>query len=554
MQLAASSEFWGKGLELGQTLGRYELLLPVAKGGMAQVWAARLKGTRGFRKLVAVKTILSDAIDDAQLEQMFLQEATLASQIQHPNVAATLDLGEENGLLYLVMEWVDGESIQYVMSRAAALGGIPLPISVNLVGQACKGLHAAHETRDESGTLLGIVHRDISPQNILVSYSGTVQLVDFGIAKATAHAPHVTEARQLKGKLSYMAPEQIRRQPLDRRTDIFALGTVLYYLVTGRHPFRGDNPAETLQRICFDDRLTPPSQLEPSCPERLQDAILKALAKRPSERFSTAHDLLSALEGAMPQALEGSFEARVAQYLGTVLSDRRQERCAALRAAREQLGVSDHDESSRPSDPARSEAPSGIGQARTATEPATDGTPSQARRIASTTRAAPRLRILPQLLIAAGFLVGTLAIGTFVLRVGRGSHSETAPVKAVPAAREPAGRGEPERAAPSKAAEVRAVAAPSASAVTSTTVARATASTPPARAAPPRMGIRYRAPVAHSVKAATPAVSASAARSTPASVQSPMSTAESSTAASPPDSAAKPELDAWDADNFGGRR
>src|SRR5688572_29692416 len=175
-------------LRAGSILGRYELLLPIAKGGMAQVWAARLRGSRGFQKWVAIKTILPDVIDNTRMERMFLEEAQLASQIHHPNVVGTLELGEHEGTLYLVMEWVDGEPLNQVMAKAAGSGGLPLPIAVNLIGQACQGLYAAHELRDDAGVLVGLVHRDVSPQNLLVSFSGTAKLVDFGIAKATARS------------------------------------------------------------------------------------------------------------------------------------------------------------------------------------------------------------------------------------------------------------------------------------------------------------------------------------------------------------------------------
>src|SRR3954465_15552727 len=201
-------------LSSGSALGRYELLMPIAKGGMAQVWAARLHGTRGFQKVVAIKTILSGAIDDARMEEMFLVEAELASQIHHPNVVGTIDLGEHEGILYLVMEWVDGESLNVLMAKAANHGGVPLPIGVNLIGQACKGLFAAHTLRDDQGALLGVVHRDVSPHNLLVTFTGTAKVVDFGIAKATSLASS-TEVGEVKGKFAYMAPEQVRAQAVD---------------------------------------------------------------------------------------------------------------------------------------------------------------------------------------------------------------------------------------------------------------------------------------------------------------------------------------------------
>ncbi|HMI83842.1 MAG TPA: serine/threonine-protein kinase [Polyangiaceae bacterium] len=320
----------------GQTLGRYELLVPIAKGGMAQVWAARLRGTRGFQKIFAIKTILAGAMDDSRMERMFLQEATLASQIHHPNVVTTIELGEDEGILYLVMEWVDGESLKFIMSRAAQRGNLPLPIAVNLIGQACKGLHAAHDLRDESGTPIGVVHRDVSAQNVLVTYSGSAKLVDFGIAKATAGAAGVTQAGEIKGKFAYMAPEQVTGDVVDRRTDIFGMGVILYLLTTGRHPFKGVHTAETLQNICSKRPPRAPSSIIPGYPPELEAVVLKSLAKDPNDRWATANDVLSALERAMPQSLDGSFEVQVADYMNELLGDRVRERRMQLRVAQEQ--------------------------------------------------------------------------------------------------------------------------------------------------------------------------------------------------------------------------
>ncbi len=320
----------------GQTLGRYELLVPIAKGGMAQVWAARLRGTRGFQKIFAIKTILAGAMDDTRMERMFLQEATLASQIHHPNVVTTIELGEDEGILYLVMEWVDGESLKFIMTRAAQRGNLPLPIAVNLIGQACKGLHAAHDLRDESGTPIGVVHRDVSAQNVLVTYSGSAKLVDFGIAKATASTAGVTQAGEIKGKFAYMAPEQVTGDVVDRRTDIFGMGVILYLLTTGRHPFKGVHTAETLQNICSKRPPRLPTSIIPGYPSELEAVVLQSLAKDPNDRWPTANDMLSALERAMPQSLDGSFEVQVAEYMNELLGDRVRERRMQLRVAQEQ--------------------------------------------------------------------------------------------------------------------------------------------------------------------------------------------------------------------------
>ena len=177
---------------------------------MATVWLARLVGTRGFHKPVAIKTLLPSIREDAEAERMFQSEAALASRIRHPNVVEILDLGEDSGVLYLVMEWIHGEPLSAVITRAAKRGGMPFGIAIRVGAQVCAGLHAAHELTDEEGRPLGLVHRDVSPQNVLVGFNGLVKLVDFGIAKATAEATHLTEMGVIRGKVAYMAPEQIR--------------------------------------------------------------------------------------------------------------------------------------------------------------------------------------------------------------------------------------------------------------------------------------------------------------------------------------------------------
>jgi len=192
-------------LKAGDMLGRYELLAAVARGGMGQVWVGRLRGARGFQKLVAVKTLLAVRGDDERMERMLLEEARIASLVQHANVVQTLELGEHDGTLYLVMEWVDGDSLSYLRTCAEQRGGFPIAMAVNLVAQTLRGLQAAHELKDESGTPLGVVHRDVSPHNVLVSYSGVAKLLDFGIAKAMNQPTSATETGEIKGKFAYMA-------------------------------------------------------------------------------------------------------------------------------------------------------------------------------------------------------------------------------------------------------------------------------------------------------------------------------------------------------------
>lgn len=319
-------------LSAGDVLGRYELLLPVARGGMGQIWAARMHGPRGFQKIVAVKTILRSYEDDGRLESMLFDEASLASQVRHPNVVQTLDLGErDDGTMYLALEWVPGESLDYIM-RAAGERGIPRPIILNFAMQALKGLRAVHEARSPSGDSLGIVHRDISLQNLLVTYGGLVKIIDFGIAKATQRMSAPTADGTVKGKFAYMAPEQLRGEVLDGRADLFGLGIVLYRVTTGIHPFKSDNPAATIQRILHEEPVHPCDAV-PGYPRALGDAILKAMAKDRTQRFASAHDMLTALEQSLVDGERCASDKECEVFLRRLLDRRIMERGRTLRAA-----------------------------------------------------------------------------------------------------------------------------------------------------------------------------------------------------------------------------
>jgi serine/threonine protein kinase len=317
----------------GHVLGRYELLMPIASGGMATVWAARLKGTRGFQKIVAIKTILPQLTEDPQFEQMFLDEASLASRIRHPHVAEILDLGEQAGILFLVMDWVDGEPLSVLLKTASKYGGIPLPITVRIISQACAGLHAAHELCDEVGNLLGLVHRDVSPQNILLTFDGVVKVVDFGVAKAAGRASPETNAGQIKGKAAYMSPEQVRGGELDRRTDVFALGILLYLMTTGKHPFRGENDVATLYNVTAEAPVYPPSKLVPNYPPALEAVVTRALAKDIEERFASANELQRALDIALPDSQRLTTDTEVTTFIRRLLGERHEQRQKALKTA-----------------------------------------------------------------------------------------------------------------------------------------------------------------------------------------------------------------------------
>ncbi len=320
-------------IQPGQTVGRYEFLVPIAQGGMAAVWAARLKGSRGFSKTVAVKTMLPSISDDPQFEQMFLDEATICSRIRHPNVVEILDLGEQDDVLYLVMEWVDGEPLSSIRRAAAKKDGIPLPIAVKIVADACAGLHAAHELKSESGELIGLVHRDISPQNILITFSGMVKIVDFGVAKAAGRTTEETSAGQIKGKPPYMSPEQALGSTIDRRTDVFALGIILYQLTTGKHPFRGESDIITLQNIVSDRPIIAPRAYNKDYPKPLETVVMKALDRDPAQRFQSAAEFEAALDRVFPPTVPRVRAEDVAKFVTSLLGERGDERRAALREA-----------------------------------------------------------------------------------------------------------------------------------------------------------------------------------------------------------------------------
>jgi serine/threonine-protein kinase len=315
----------------GLVLGRYELLLPIASGGMATVWAARQRGTRGFSKTVAIKTMLPNLSDDPQFEQMFLDEAALAARIEHPNVAKILDLGEQEDILYIVMEWVDGEAVSVLQKVAKKTEtSIPMRVSLRIVHQACAALHAAHELRDENDAPLDLVHRDVSPQNILCTYDGVVKLIDFGVAKAVGRAGGHTSAGQIKGKLAYMSPEQARGAVVDRRTDIFALGIVLYKLTTGQHPFLGDSDATTLRNIISRPLLQPRAK-NPEFPADIEQVIVKCLDKDPAKRFQTMAEMGVAVERLL--AASASGEDDLGTFVRKTMGEHGAKRRAGIREA-----------------------------------------------------------------------------------------------------------------------------------------------------------------------------------------------------------------------------
>jgi serine/threonine-protein kinase len=304
---------------------------------MASVWLARLKGKHGFEKLVALKTILPELAQDKRFRRMFLDEARIASRIEHVNIAQTLDLGEQDGHLYLVMEWVDGDSLSK-LDRALEKAGqfMPLPILLKVMVEACAGLHAAHELCDPSGAPLGIVHRDVSPQNILVSVKGQTKLIDFGIAKAQSGPSEETRAGILKGKVNYMPPEQAMRKAVDRRTDVWAVGAVLYRMLSRRTPYESPSPVTSFRMLTsLEQPALLPEHVEPG----LRLLVMRALSPKPENRPATARELQAMLEEVAPEngglASSEELASFVTAHLGHTLQERRDQITRALDTATE---------------------------------------------------------------------------------------------------------------------------------------------------------------------------------------------------------------------------
>jgi eukaryotic-like serine/threonine-protein kinase len=276
--------------------GKYTLGGKVAQGGMAEIFRARFKAGPDITKQVIIKRILPKYAENERFIQMFATEARIAMGFAHGNIAQVFDFGEIDGAWFLAMELVDGQSLSRVLKAAKAQGipSLPPHLAAMVISDMLKGLHYAHTRIDDDGQPLNIVHRDVSPQNVLVSYEGQVKLVDFGIAKAR-HATDKTQAGVIKGKYLYFSPEQVNEKPLDGRTDVFAAGAVLYQLLTGHHPFKGE--VHDVMRAIVRGNLTPPSEKNPEIPPELEAVVLKAMATRLEDRYQSAADFERALSG-----------------------------------------------------------------------------------------------------------------------------------------------------------------------------------------------------------------------------------------------------------------
>jgi len=271
---------------------KYELLRRIAVGGMAEIFLARQRGLAGFEKILAVKRIRKKYTAEPSFVQMFLNEARIAARLSHPNVVQIFDLGKAEGCFFIAMEHVHGRNLSEVVQRAEENRvRFPLEYAVKIASQVCDGLHYAHTKRDADGTPLDIVHRDISPLNLLVSFDGVVKILDFGIARAERYYREERDGgKKVKGKLTYMAPETVEGQKEDNRTDVFALGMVFYELITGLK-VRSQKSDRDLFRSILKGKIHPPSFFRADLPEEVEEIALKALARDPTERYQHARDM-----------------------------------------------------------------------------------------------------------------------------------------------------------------------------------------------------------------------------------------------------------------------
>ena len=279
-------------LRVGSHLGRYQIIRRLALGGMAELYLARQLGDAGYEKVVALKRVLPHLAEDPKFVEMFLNEARLAAGLNHSAIAQVMDFGTDAGEHYMTLEYVHGRSVFQLLREAGR--ALPRAVALTIAHEVAGALHYAHERCGSDGRALGLVHRDVSPSNVLVSYDGDVKLVDFGIAKATAHS-HATQTAAIKGKIAYMAPEQLRGEALDRRTDVFALCVVLYEMLLGKRCFSAPGEFALINKVA-EARFTKPSKIDPDIEPELEALLAEGLSADPDARPKSARRLQGRLE------------------------------------------------------------------------------------------------------------------------------------------------------------------------------------------------------------------------------------------------------------------
>ena len=419
--------------------GQYTLLERIALGGMAEVWKARMKGVEGFQKTVAIKKILPHLTDSSDFVTMFIDEAKLAAQLNHTNIIHIYDLGKIGEDFYIAMEFVDGKDLRTILNTARdAHSPVPLGLALLVASRLASALDHAHRKKDFEGHAMGLVHRDVSPQNVLISFDGDIKLCDFGIVKAVAKASK-TQMGALKGKLQYMSPEQAWGRPVDGRSDIFSLGTLLFEMLTGRRLFMGESEMSVLDAV-REGRIQAPRDLDPRIPLEVNALVLRALAREPKDRFQSAGDLQREIDGILGSHKPSPSQRELAHYMQKLFGSE-----------------------SRPAVPAATVAPAPVAAApRAASEPRPEAAATAAPAVAAAAHSAEPDAALES---AAGGqrkmlwigIAAVLAIGVGIVFLRGGTKSEEATpaqspaeASAAPAATAPAG---PSDAAAKPAAE-----------------------------------------------------------------------------------------------------
>jgi serine/threonine protein kinase len=314
------------------SLGRYKLLDRISVGGMAEIFRAKSQGDAGFEKVVALKRILPHMAGDQEFVDMFIDEARTVAQLSHANICQIFEFGEEEGIYYLTLELVEGKDLKRIMEYHRIRNrALPLNVALHVISKICEALDYAHHCVDDHGRPMNIVHRDVSPQNILVSYGGEVKLIDFGIAKAMGRLTK-TQAGSIKGKFGYMSPEQVSGKQIDLRSDIFACGTILYELITNDRLFKAETDIATMQMV-RKAAFKPLSAVMPDTPPKLDRILQRALSREPEFRYATADELLEDLEAFVAESGASCSAQQLSRWVNEVFStDRRRAEARAREA------------------------------------------------------------------------------------------------------------------------------------------------------------------------------------------------------------------------------
>jgi eukaryotic-like serine/threonine-protein kinase len=319
-----------QGLAPGKMVGRYRLLSLVASGGMAQIWAAKPE-SGGFSRTVALKVVRPEYAADEEYRRMLIDEAAAASAVHHPNVCEIFELGQHEQVVFIAMEWVPGDSIAGLIRQRTQYVPFNYALAARVIADACAGLHAAHNATGPDGQPMNIVHRDISPQNILLSSQGHVKVTDFGIAKARDQIHSKTRTGEIKGKFAYISPEQILGKGVDHRSDVYAMGCVLFVTTLGLRPF-GRGTHAVMSKIVQGD-FKAPRELVPTYPEKLERIVTRALSRNPQDRYASAEELRLALEDWLAKSGKIVTHTDIARAVTERLNPKVRDQIQALRTA-----------------------------------------------------------------------------------------------------------------------------------------------------------------------------------------------------------------------------